>query len=296
MNRPFAILKDLLPPREKPAADRRQPAHKKPGQGRRHGNPAAEALAATGATPATLPMGDTSPPAAAAVSPRQPGKGGNPQRSGTRRPKPPRPAHDTASPSPQAAAGIVAPTTPPDPEQARKAAERAAKQRALADEGLAALVAAHPHLFNRQQPVPLAIGIHKPLLEAAKAEQLAASVAAVRAAIGRWTSSRQYLAVMLEDATRVNLAGEPEGVVTAEQAEAAKTWLEKRQARYASKPRGGKGKGQGKRKPHDAKPGTANAAGPATPAQPPAADAQPAPAEQQPTAAAPAELPQAPDA
>ena len=242
MNRPFAILKDLLPQREKPAAERRQPAPKKSGQERRK-DPRPQAEGTVAAATAAAPV-----PATSTDAPRQPSRpGSHGQARGRRQPG----RRPQAAPAPEAAPASPTPdlpaTTSPDPEQARKAAERAAKQRALADEGLAALVASHPGLFDRQAPVPLAIGIHKPLLDAARDGQLSASVAAVRAAIGRWTSSRQYLAVMLDGAVRVNLAGEPEGTVTTEQASAAQTWLEKRKARFAGKPRGqAKGKAGGK--------------------------------------------------
>src|SRR5690606_7473782 len=111
------------------------------------------------------------------------------------------------------------------------AAERFRRNSAKAAEGIAALMAAYPAVFDQTSPRPLAIGIHKELLAASREGRLPAPTGAIRLAIDRWTGARQYLAGLVEGAARVDLQGESAGEVTAEQALTAKQTLEKREQR-----------------------------------------------------------------
>jgi len=303
VNRPFAILKDLLPPRDKP---RREKPDGSPTQG--EGKPARSAEArqrppkrGEGQTAARQPAPVPKPeaghldPAGGAGAPRggQRGRGGPPRH----RPAPgPAKARETVQPDPAVEAAKAE-----EAAKAAKAAERAQKQRQLADEGLRALSERYPNLFDRQQPVPLAIGIHKPLLEAARTGELPATVAAVRAAIGRWTSSTPYLAVLGAEAPRIGLDGEPDGAVTAEQAAAASTWLEKRRAQQKARPprhkrKGGpRGPGKGPAASAAAPPAAPTAQTgtetPTPPAPSPSSDAPGAPGAPAPEAATASEVP-----
>lgn len=71
---------------------------------------------------------------------------------------------------------------------------------------------------------PLAIGIHKALLE----EQPDLDKAALRTAMKVHTQSTKYLKGIVEGAQRFDLAGNPAGTVTAEQQEQAVTTLKER--------------------------------------------------------------------
>jgi ProP effector len=71
---------------------------------------------------------------------------------------------------------------------------------------------------------PLAIGIHKVLL----AQQPDLDKAALRKAMLLQTQSTRYLKGIVEGATRYDLAGNPDGVVTAEQQEQAVATLRER--------------------------------------------------------------------
>lgn len=74
---------------------------------------------------------------------------------------------------------------------------------------------------NPLPKVPLKLGISKDL--AAQAESLALSEAELLEAIKVWCQGNRYWSSMTKDAARVNLAGEPEGVVTPEQASRARS-------------------------------------------------------------------------
>jgi ProP effector len=71
---------------------------------------------------------------------------------------------------------------------------------------------------------PLAIGIHKSLLEA----QPDLDKNALRQAMKAHTQSTRYLKGIVEGADRLDLAGNPDGKVTAEQQEQAVTMLKDR--------------------------------------------------------------------
>lgn len=75
-----------------------------------------------------------------------------------------------------------------------------------------------------QPGVPLAIGIHAPIHEAARAEG-GPEPWAVRAALGSWTRHPKYLAGLVEQRTRRHLDGSEAEPVTAEQAERARRQL-----------------------------------------------------------------------
>lgn len=238
MNRPFAILKDLLPTRDKPAREKPAAERRPAASGNKSKS---DRRKTSGTAPESRPQRDPAN-ANAAPSPAKRVDTQTDRRPAATRGRPGGPRQEERKPRP-AGQRQQAPATPVDPEQARKAAERAAKMRALADEGLNALQAHHPGLFNALKVKPLAIGIHKPLLDSARVGTLGgASVAAVRAAIGRWTNSRHYLQALQADAVRVALDGSPAGVVDTEQAAAAQAILDERAARNANRRRGGKGK------------------------------------------------------
>ncbi len=283
MNRPFAVLKDLLPPELLPAEDSGTRGRKRHDASRRDAPADKGARPAKSARPGEArSRGDKSRNPQNAKAPGKPGKSpaeghaARPAAEGGAHP-PARPDHQGNRPARAAKHGKPAPApreaappaeTPEAIEQRRKAAERAEQQRALANEGITVLSERYPALFNRNQPVPLAIGIHKPLVEAAREGQLPVSVAAIRAAMGRWTGSWPYLAIMTEGAVRIDLDGNPAGTVDAEQAEAAKQTLTQRRSRQ--QPRRGKGKPAGKTagKPakHKAAEGESHAAAETAPA------------------------------
>lgn len=208
MNRPFAVLKDMLPPREKPQeANAKKRTGNKPERHHRHEtqNKDKPAAAAPAAKPAKRPAPKASPAAS--------------------RPAPAAPVKAPVLTEEQAAARLA------EQQKRQAAAERFRRNSAKAEEGLTALIAAYPSVFDRSNPRPLAIGIHKELLAASREGRLAAPTSAIRMAIDRWTGSRDYLAGLVQAAPRVNLQGEPDGEVTAEQAETARQTLEKREQR-----------------------------------------------------------------
>lgn len=209
MNRPFAVLKDMLPPREKPQeANAKKRTGNKPERHHRHETQTKDKPAAA-AAPAAKPAKRPVPKAAPAAS----------------RPAPAAPVKAPVLTEEQAAARLA------EQQKRQAAAERFRRNSAKAEEGLTALIAAYPSVFDRSNPRPLAIGIHKELLAASREGRLAAPTSAIRMAIDRWTGSREYLAGLVQAAPRVNLQGEPDGEVTAEQAETARQTLEKREQR-----------------------------------------------------------------
>lgn len=216
VNRPFAVLKDMLPPREKPQeANAKKRTGNKPERHHRQETQAKDKPVV--ATPASKPAKRPAPKAAQAAS----------------RSAPPAAVKTPALTEEQAAARLA------EQQKRQAAAERFRRNSAKAEEGLAALIAAYPAVFDRANPRPLAIGIHKELLAAAREERLAAPTSAIRMAIDRWTGSREYLAGLVESAARVNLQGEPDGEVTAAQADTARQTLEKREQRRQARQKAG---------------------------------------------------------
>lgn len=213
MNRPFAVLKDMLPPREKPQeANAKKRTGNKPERHHRHETPAKDKV--VGAAPAR-----TAPASRPAGKPRRPDRG--PEQSASQA----APVKTPAVTEEQAAARLA------EQQKRQAAAERFRRNSAKAEEGLTALIAAYPAVFDRSNPRPLAIGIHKELLAASREGRLAAPTSAIRMAIDRWTGSREYLAGLVQAAPRIDLQGEPAGEVTAEQADTARQTLEKREQR-----------------------------------------------------------------
>ena len=80
--------------------------------------------------------------------------------------------------------------------------------------GIAALQAAFPKLFNRDQPKPLAIGIHTQISNARRAGLLDISVLVQRAAMGWWLSSPNYQRGLARTEYRYNLDGSVYGPVS----------------------------------------------------------------------------------
>lgn len=100
--------------------------------------------------------------------------------------------------------------------------ERTKSQRnALLDE----LAARYP-VFR--DALPLALGIHKLLLE----QDPTIDVAKLKVALRIHTASTRYLKGLSANTQRFNLAGEPAGEVTDEQRTVAKTQLAERQKRF----------------------------------------------------------------
>lgn len=208
VNRPFAVLKDMLPPREKPQeANAKKRTGNKPERHHRHETQAKDKPAA--ATPAAKPARRPAPKAAQPAS----------------KPAQAAPARKPALTEEQEAARLA------EQQKRQAAAERFRRNTAKAEEGLAALIAAYPAVFDRANPRPLAIGIHKELLAASREGRLSVPTSSIRMAIDRWTGSREYLAGLVEAAPRINLQGEADGEVTAAQADTARQTLEKREQR-----------------------------------------------------------------
>ena len=78
---------------------------------------------------------------------------------------------------------------------------------------------------------PLAIGIHKALLT----QQPELDKAALRTAMKTHTQSTRYLKVIVEGSARYDLAGNPDGSVTAEQQDVAVTVLKDRLKKAAER-------------------------------------------------------------
>lgn len=274
MNRPFAVLKDMLPPREKPQeANAKKRAGNKPERHHRHETQTKDKPAAAPArtAPANKAPAGPTPASRPAGKPRRPDRRPEPSTSQSAPAAPVKPPVLTEE---QAAARLA------EQHKRQAAAERFRRNSAKAEEGLTALIAAYPSVFDRSNPRPLAIGIHKELLAASREGRLAAPTSAIRMAIDRWTGSREYLAGLVQAAPRVNLQGEPDGEVTAEQAETARQTLEKREQRRQARqkaaaerpPRNRRGPSAptrqgGERQPAQAKAVPA-ASAPAIPAQP----------------------------
>lgn len=103
---------------------------------------------------------------------------------------------------------------------------RASRRNPLLDQ----LMASYPVFRDGK---PLAIGIHKALMEA----QPELDKNALRLAMKAHTQSTRYLKGIVEGATRFDLAGNPDGNVTPEQQEQAVTTLKERFRKAAERRR-----------------------------------------------------------
>jgi len=113
-----------------------------------------------------------------------------------------------------------------------------------------------PEVF--QPGVPLAIGIHGPIHETARAEG-GPEPWAVRAALDSWTRHPKYLKGLIAQRTRRHLDGSEAEPVTAEQAERARQQLaelerKRQQTREDEQRRKAKQQDQGKKTPQGQRP------------------------------------------
>jgi ProP effector len=134
-----------------------------------------------------------------------------------------------------------------------------------------------PHAFpkNPSPKVPLKVGIFEDLM--AVAPELALSEAELREAIKTWCRGSRYWTSLVEDAVRVNLAGDEAGRVSSVDAARARHLEKKRAARSGSKAQAAAKTpaATAARVASAARVATAKPAAPATPAAP-AATATPA--------------------
>lgn len=118
-----------------------------------------------------------------------------------------------------------------------------------------------PNAFPRKPAakIPLKLGIHNDLY--AQSEALKLSQDELKEAVKTWCQGSRYWACLTEGATRVDLAGEPAGTVTAPEAQRARqlAWRQRNEARKAA---------AAARKPADAAEAGQPAAAPATDAAP----------------------------
>ncbi|EFV86797.1 ProP effector [Achromobacter xylosoxidans C54] len=109
--------------------------------------------------------------------------------------------------------------------------------------------------------VPLKLGVLEDLVQHAQTLQLSADE--IKQAVKTWCDGRRYWDCMVESAARVDLNGEPNGAVTANEAQHAKRMASRRHAK-AGGGRSGKGNAaKGKPAAEGAKPAQAEAAAPA---------------------------------
>jgi sRNA-binding protein len=116
-----------------------------------------------------------------------------------------------------------------------KSEGRRPRKKRLAYEGIALLTEKFPAAFGERNGArrPLKIGIDIDIL--ADQSGFFISSAAVRAALGSYTNSYRYLISMQPGAVRVDLFGQPAGVVTEEEAACARQLLaEKVKPQYKS--------------------------------------------------------------
>jgi len=106
--------------------------------------------------------------------------------------------------------------------KAERKVELAPPTRSVSDaELLTELQAVAPDLWNPENPVPLAIGIHKQLYPIA--ERMQVSRRSLRGFLARWTASRSYQRALGEPgARRFNLDGSPAGEVTRQHGDSAR--------------------------------------------------------------------------
>ena len=100
---------------------------------------------------------------------------------------------------------------------------------------LPALMAAYPAGFDWEQPRPLKIGIHKDLL-AAGFGGAGVKPAEIHRALVRYCHRPLYRKALRAGAIRVDLQGQPAGVVTAAEVEAARAAFAAGKARQAGTP------------------------------------------------------------
>ncbi len=95
------------------------------------------------------------------------------------------------------------------------------------------LLDAYPEVFNLENPRPLKIGIHDALAADGKL-----SKTKIRRALATYVRQSAYLHCLRADADRINLEGQADGKVSAEESEHARLQLnerrQKRQARLAN--------------------------------------------------------------
>ena len=108
-----------------------------------------------------------------------------------------------------------------------KSKNRAANQAAIAQ-----ISELYPNTFNREAVKPLKIGIQEDLLVEEKL-----SKGKIKRALASYVRAPAYYKSLVEGAERVDLKGEPAGIVTAQEAEHAKKMLkqqrDQRQQRIA---------------------------------------------------------------
>ena len=85
------------------------------------------------------------------------------------------------------------------------------------------LLDAYPEIFNLKSPRPIKIGIHD---EISTTEDL--SKTKVRRGLASYVRQTAYLKSIVEGASRINIKGEADGVVTAEEASHAQEQLQQR--------------------------------------------------------------------
>jgi hypothetical protein len=159
-------------------------------------------------------------------------------------PKPAKPAPVAAKPAQPALKAKAKPPNPPKPakvqptpeEKAALLAAQAEQQRQAAITKQArvievetALRAAFPAAFPERHlpPLPLLIGIHKPL-RAVTADRFSAPI--LKAFLESWTRQSAYVSAIAKGVARHDLQGKPVGAPTAKEIGLAKTEMAKRQA------------------------------------------------------------------
>lgn len=100
---------------------------------------------------------------------------------------------------------------------------------------LPALMAAYPASFDWEQPRPLKIGIHKDL-RSAGVGGAGIQPAEIHRALVRYCHRPLYRKALRAGAIRVDLQGQPAGVVTAAEVEAARAAFAAGKARQAGAP------------------------------------------------------------
>ena len=95
---------------------------------------------------------------------------------------------------------------------------------------LPALAETYPACFNSENPRPLKLGIHRDLMAAGFEK------AAVKRALARYCNRPRYRKALCAGAIRIDLQGQPAGVVTAAEAETARADLTAWTARKAGQP------------------------------------------------------------
>lgn len=117
------------------------------------------------------------------------------------------------------------------------------------------LLDAYPAIFNLESPRPLQVGIHEALATDGKL-----SKTKIRRALATYVRQSAYLHCLRTDAERIDLQGQPSGLVSNDESEHAKQHLverqQKRQARLAKQgitsDRPARGKGRGPAAPRKA--------------------------------------------